>query len=338
MIIDEGKVRLEIIRGFEAGPGFISPGFYNRDMETSRDLTVAILRMLKPGLALDSMAGTGARGLRVAAETGWKVTLNDICKTNYELAKRNARLNDLDLEIWNLNYFTAVAARKWDYIDIDPYGTPIGFIDASLMNLRNNGIIGITMTDTANLEGKSIKKGRRLYGGLSQRGIYSREISTRIFIKSLLERGAALGLAGKPLISVREKHYIRAFIQFGKGSKVSDAILARIEKMEIGGKEAGPMYTGNLYDPATLEKISSEGLSANTVKLMNNFRNEDLMFLFFTNENGSSEPKLMDLIESIKKEGFKAGRTNFYEKGIKSDVSEEIFQDILKRVQNNFTL
>jgi tRNA (guanine26-N2/guanine27-N2)-dimethyltransferase len=329
LIIHEGTVDIETISTFEKGPGRISPGFYNRTMELSRDMSVALLKVLKPGVALDSMAGTGIRGLRIAKETEWTVVLNDKDSRNTEIQKKNAALNSLDLEVMRGDYFCAVSSRKWDYIDVDPFGTPSGLVDAAIMNLKNNGIVGVTMTDTANLEGKSISKGHRIYGSRSIKGIYSREISTRIFAKYVIERGASLGRAGRILLSIRDGHFIRVFVRFKKGNMVADDSLKDLKMVNVGGEEIGPVYTGRLYDPEILEKINGFHLSDYSQKVLSNFKNEDLMFLFYENSNGGREVKKSRIIEELQNRGHKAGNTNFSEKGIKSDAESEEYRKIV---------
>ncbi len=330
MIVREGAVEIETISSFEKGPGSVSPGFYNRLMEASRDFSVALLKTMKPGIALDSMAGTGIRGLRIAKETGWNVVLNDRDPRNTDIEKRNSALNSLEVEIMGEDYFCAVSSRKWDYIDVDPFGTPSGLLEAAIMNLKNNGIIGVTMTDTANLEGKSLDKGIRIYGSRSIHGIYSREISTRIFVKYVMERGASLGRAGKPLLAVRDGHFIRVFVKFRKGNKIADDSLGELRAAEVEGKAVGPLYMGKLYDTEVINKMEDFPFSENSRRLFANFRNEDLMFLFFSNSNDRREIKKSTIIEKLKEKSYKAGSTNFNEKGIKSNCDRDEYTKILK--------
>ncbi|MGC8617812.1 MAG: hypothetical protein ACP5UZ_03600 [Thermoplasmata archaeon] len=332
MIIREGAVEIETISSFEKGPGSISPGFYNRSMEVSRDFSVALLKTMKPGIALDSMAGTGIRGLRIAKEAGWNVVLNDKDPRNTEIEKRNSKLNSVDLEIMGEDYFCAVSSRKWDYIDVDPFGTPSGLLEAAIMNLKNNGIIGVTMTDTANIEGKSLDKGLRIYGSRSIHGIYAREVSTRIFVKYVMERGASLGRAGKPLIAIREGHFIRVFVKFRKGNRVADESMEGMRMVEVDGKTVGPLYVGRLYDAEALSKMEDFPFSEHSRKLFTNFRNEDLMFLFFTNSIDKKEIKKSAIMEKLQEKGYNAGSTNFNDKGIKTDCDREEYTKILKSI------
>jgi tRNA (guanine26-N2/guanine27-N2)-dimethyltransferase len=320
LIIREGKTDIEVFNEFSNGPGKASTGFYNKVMEVSRDMTVGLLSTIHSGKALDGMAGTGIRGIRIAREAGWKVVLNDRNPRNASLMKKNAEMNGVEAEIMTADFMCAASSTKWDYIDLDPYGTPAGNVEAAISGLKDGGILGVTMTDTANLEGNTIMKGYRIYGSTSLKGEFSRELSTRIFVKYAIERGASLGRSGKVLLCIRDGHYIRTFVQFKKGNRVSDHALSTLKKVVVDGREIGPLYTGKLYDTETLRKIDISHLSERSRKIFGNFWNEDLMFLFHMNDYNGREINMTRIIDSIVARGYRAGRTNFNDKGIKTDI------------------
>lgn len=320
---------MEASASFDYGPGKASYGFYNRAMEVSRDMTVALLQTAEPGLALDGMAGIGIRGIRIARETKWKVVLNDRDRRNKDIMLRNAESNNANVEILSQDFLCSASSRKWDYIDLDPFGSPAGMVEGAILNLRDRGILGISMTDTANLEGKSIGKGARIYGSRSMKGEYSRELSTRIFIKYVLERGASLGRAGKVLLSVRDSHYIRLFIQFKKGNKISDKVQSLFSTINLNGEMVGPLYMGNLYDQETIAKMQDFSFSKLSRKIFDNFKNEDITFLFQMNDLLGREIRASKIVESIISTGHKAGRTNFNQKGIKTDLGTSEYTEIL---------
>ena len=63
-----------------------NPVFYNPEMEFSRDISVAVVGVLKPGKFCDLLSGSGARGVRIANETEtWEVVANDVNPLAYEL-------------------------------------------------------------------------------------------------------------------------------------------------------------------------------------------------------------------------------------------------------------
>ncbi|HOV67096.1 MAG TPA: tRNA (guanine(10)-N(2))-dimethyltransferase, partial [Methanoregulaceae archaeon] len=71
-----------------------APVFYNPRMALNRDATVLFLAALPPDARpddyLDAMGATGLRGLRVAGETGLRVTINDRSRRALGLAAMNA--------------------------------------------------------------------------------------------------------------------------------------------------------------------------------------------------------------------------------------------------------
>jgi len=332
LILKEGSAVIEVKSYYEKGPGARAPGFFNREMQVSRDLTVALLSTLPKGRAIDTMAGTGIRGIRIAKEAGWNVVLNDINSENASLARKNAEMNAVYCDILNEDYLCAVSTGRWEYVDIDPFGSPAGYIDAALMRLKNNGIIGVTMTDTSNLEGASIEKGERIYLSRGIRGIYAREVSTRAFISFLIRKGASLGFGGKPLLAVREGHYIRAFIRYSRGSgRVSEA-LKNLRLVEINGETVGPLYMGRIYDRQVVEGMRNFPFSERTSRLFKNFVYEDLMFLFFINLVGNKNISKEKIVNALRNAGFQAGPTNFSPNGVKSDVSQQEYEKIVSSI------
>jgi len=334
-MIFEGNAKFQAIGAFTQGPGKAGNGFYNREMVTSRDFTVSILKIFRPGLALDGMAGTGIRGIRIALESGWEVVLNDNNPVNFNLIKDNVKLNGLNSLVWNLDFNAAVAEKFWDYIDIDPYGTPVGFVENSLAHLKNHGILGVTMTDTSVLEGKFLQKGYLRYGGFGLRGIYSKEVSTRIFAAYLIKIAASLELGSRVLLTIRDKHYIRVFLQVQRGVNRALKSLENVKNFTLEGKTIGPLYWGPLYDNEVLDRIDIENLSSRSKKLFENMKNEDLMLFFYTNSINNHEVSINEIIERIKERGYRAGRTNFYEKGIKTDAPNDLYYSILQEADSN---
>lgn len=331
-MISEGLIYIESDNIFSKGPGKVSNGFYNAEMVPSRDFTVSLLRYIGHGVALDGMAGTGVRGIRMAKEANWDVIINDKDPRNLEIIKRNIELNTVEAKIWSHDFGEAVSKNYWDYIDLDPYGSPVGYVEIALNHLKNHGVLGVTMTDTSVLEGKFLEKGYLKYGGYGYRGIYSREISTRIFVGYIIRLASSLEMGSEVLLVIREKHYIRAFIRFHRGVKRAIDSLKTVKVSNLRGNNIGPLYTGKLYSDDLLNKIKLENASRRSVTLFQNMKNEDLMFLFFTNNRGNDEIPIDKIIESLKNNGFKAGRTNFYEKGIKTDAPENEFNKIISYI------
>ncbi|HUH99863.1 MAG TPA: class I SAM-dependent methyltransferase, partial [Nitrososphaerales archaeon] len=92
----EGRTRLVVPKvSLEEDPPPTSPVFFNPAASLNRDISVCMAEAAGAANFCDSMAGVGARGVRIAKEaarTG-KVTMVDFNGEALELAKKAAALN-----------------------------------------------------------------------------------------------------------------------------------------------------------------------------------------------------------------------------------------------------
>jgi tRNA (guanine26-N2/guanine27-N2)-dimethyltransferase len=130
--------------------------FYNPVMKFNRDMAVLVLNCIpckKIGLPLEA---SGIRGIRILAEVKCKkeVFLNDISPDAVKMMKKNFKLNNIKggFKIFNQDANIFLLENKgFDYIDIDPFGSPNPFLDSALKAIAREGIIAVTATDTAPL-------------------------------------------------------------------------------------------------------------------------------------------------------------------------------------------
>ncbi|MEK6808034.1 MAG: tRNA (guanine(10)-N(2))-dimethyltransferase, partial [Nanoarchaeota archaeon] len=148
--ISEGAVKLNIPiakRIYDADV------FYNPVMVVNRDISVLIAKVFGFGTAVDLLSATGIRALRLKKEANIKeVCANDANPRAAKLIKANAKLNRLKINITNLkaNDFFCRTSHGFDYVDIDPFGTPVPFLDLAVVrSVKKGGVIGVTATDTA---------------------------------------------------------------------------------------------------------------------------------------------------------------------------------------------
>ncbi len=162
--------------------------FFNPEMESNRDLTVLISDVIGPKKYLDTHSATGARGVRVANENeGIEVHLNDWSKEAVTFMEKNKEKNNLiNIYLHNRDARCFLFEKKFDFIDLDPFGSPVPFLGPGTNSLINNGVLGCTATDTAPLCGSHIKAGIRKYGARSLRTPYHKEIGIRILLKKFL--------------------------------------------------------------------------------------------------------------------------------------------------------
>ncbi|MCJ7562593.1 MAG: tRNA (guanine(10)-N(2))-dimethyltransferase [Thermoplasmata archaeon] len=357
----EGTTELLVPDDFcKKGPGTKRGDlFYNRQMEFGRDISVMFGReMFQEGQKiLDGLAATGARGLRLANECGVKADfiLNDRNLMAAVLIKENASMNSLEhVAVTSRDLNSLLADEAFDYIDVDPFGTPVGFIDAAVQSCKSRGVIAITATDTAPLYGTYPKTCLRRYGSHSSRSPFAHETGLRILVGYLVREAAKHDRACEPLLCYHADHYFKIYARIVNGANRADAAIrllgyARYDKESLareitdsrcGKTDAGPLWTGQLFSKELLRKMSVTGdlgTSSRCEKMLTVWREEATSTPLFykldelARRTKHSPPKLVVFIERLEDAGFVASRTHFDPKGFKTDAPIDDLIEIFKR-------
>jgi tRNA (guanine26-N2/guanine27-N2)-dimethyltransferase len=231
--IEEGK--LKIYESIEDIPTKKMGAFYNPEMSFDRSLSEIIIQIINPKKALDGMSASGVRGLRYASVLpDSEVVLNELNPKAVKLIEKNlaenkAILNPQNIRIENKNLYTILGEEMFDFIDIDPFGSPIYFLDSAARSIRNKGVVAFTATDTAALFGTSPNAGLRKYGIKSLRCDFSKELGLRILITAAIRKFAEYEIEMVPVFSYCRRHYFRVFGQVRRGAKRADRLLESFE-------------------------------------------------------------------------------------------------------------
>ena len=114
----------------------------------------------------------------MAHECGIPVTINDRNAEAVALIRRNAEHAGVTPEICAADINCLLSDRKFDAVDIDPFGTPAPFIDSAA---RGTGrYLMVTATDTAPLCGAHRKAGVRRYFSAALNNEYHAETGLRV--------------------------------------------------------------------------------------------------------------------------------------------------------------
>ncbi|MCW4031167.1 MAG: methyltransferase domain-containing protein, partial [Candidatus Bathyarchaeota archaeon] len=230
-IIREGKVKIVVpkLEAFVTQPSDYAPSkapvFYNPVMEFNRDISVlacqAYQRLVNKEVSIcDPLTGSGIRGIRFAAEIhGIKqVIISDINEPSFKLAQHNVQMNGLgDLvavkhEDANCLLSCHGAPRKrFDIVDVDPFGSPVPYLDSAIRALRNNGLLTATATDLAPLCGVHPKACIRKYGGKPLRTEYCHELAVRLLAGYICKVAAKQDIGIDVVFSHSSNHYIRVY-------------------------------------------------------------------------------------------------------------------------------
>jgi tRNA (guanine26-N2/guanine27-N2)-dimethyltransferase len=352
--VQEGLARLLVPRKHTLrGPGAVgrSP-FYNEAMAFPRHISVLLLEalQLRPQRALDGLSSTGALGIRLALEVqdGIEVTLNDRRRDAYGLIRKNLELNGLKNAKATCEELNSLLCReRFDYADVDPFGSPVPFIDNGIRSLRPRGFLAITATDTAALAGTYPRTCLRRYGAMSRKAPFSHETGLRILAGYVVRAAAKFDMAARPLLLVWREHYYKAFFEIVKGARRADAVLGKLAYVHyqplgprqiVRDGDVGPLWAGPLHDVELLRRMRPRDYMPGVVsRYLETWMEEaEAPPLFFTTDEVASAlriqaPRIIRAVEALRAAGFQACRTTFHPKGIKTDAPWEEVLRVLGR-------
>ena len=346
VIIREGSTDILVPQAHSVhGPGKIQGTvFFNEQMSFNRDISVMFLRAMGGNMTVaDAMTATGSRAVRIANEVpGVEVTANDINPGAIPYIDANIELNHLtNCVSSNRNMHSLFAEESFDYIDLDPFGSPAPFVNSAVRGCRRKGILAITATDTAPLAGAHAPKCRRRYQSEPIRGYMCHEGGMRILMCFIARELAKYDRGMKPLLTFYADHYYRTYIQVVEGAEAADRTLAKLGYMQYDTDtmerstsvhydpehKYGPFWLGPLHDQELLSKMDATGMAAEKRcnKYLDLWRNEldTEVFVYDMSELSShlkmSPPRMDDFIDYLNEHGH-ASKTHVSPTSFKTDI------------------
>lgn len=360
--ISEGLTDLLVFKKNKStrGPGVKDKlPFYNPAMELNRDLSILVCQWLVNNSSksihfLDGLAASGARGIRIKNEISgdFSVSINDWDEKAYDLIKKNVkhcdRVNDVTVENKNLNVL--LSEKKFDYIDVDPFGSPAYFIDSAVRSIRHNGIIACTATDTAALCGVYPRVCKRRYAASPFHCVFMKEIGLRILVGFICRQAAKYDKGIKPLVCYITDHYFRVYILVtnnvtSANSSIKNMSIVNSDDFVFCKKpdvNVGPLWTGKLQDKKTVENLRTIlfekqlNTKNNIWKMLDLLEEEaDAPCFFYTSDDVASKlkvspPSMKTFFEKLKKQGYIVTRTHFSPTGFKTNASKKIIEETFK--------
>lgn len=347
IVIKEGNTLLSVpLEHSSGGPGKKnSEIFFNEQMAFNRDVSVMLLRSLNKEITVaDAMTATGARAARIANEVpGTYVTANDFNPGSMEYIRKNIELNELsNCTPSNKDLHVLFSEHAFGYVDIDPFGSPVPFIQSAIRGCSRKGILAITATDTAPLAGAHSVKCRRRYQSEPIRGYMCHEGGLRILMCTIAKELAKFDRGMVPMLSFSADHYYRTYVRIKEGAIAADDTLAQLGYMHYDketmnrsvSKEIddahrlGPFWLGPLHDQNILKEMSSEGMAdkKRCDKMLDLWKGEldTEVFLYDMSELSShikmSPPKIDVIVEALNQHG-KASKTHMSPTSFKTDLS-----------------
>lgn len=347
------------------------PVFYNPKMEFNRNISVSCMSVVKeitekPLKVCDVLAASGIMGIRYAKEALEKedeIWVNDINEKAVEIIKKNVEINNLkNVRITQKNANILLSEEKFDVIDIDPFGSPMPFLDSAVRSTLHKGFLFITATDTAPLCGTYPRACFRKYGIFSFRSDFSKELGIRILISAIIRECAKHGKAFLPLFSIYREHFFRVVGRVYRSEGKTNKILKKFDYLSYCQKcgrryfgtekfckcgekliITGAIYLGDIWEKSFVEKVRERLKSRGFVKekeVVDLIKKEiETKAVFYYNIHKLSKiaktnpPKLEKIIAYLQKLGFKASRTHFDPLGIRTSANYEEILKALKRLK-----
>lgn len=325
--------------------------FYNPIMASNRNISILLLNSIenKEMRIADILAGSGIRSIRFIKELKkekiQELFVND-AKDNFpKIFKANLQLNKIKFKNIILgNEEASLSLLKqegFDYIEIDPFGSPNPFLASTVARISREGIIAVTATDTAALTGTYPKVTRRKYWAEPLRNYLMHEIGLRILIRRIQLQGIQFEKALIPILSYSKDHYYRIYLRNDKGKEKCDEVVKQHqyflfcnkclnfkcsrfnkEKCSCGNDFlfAGPLWIGNLSDTGLLEKMVKENNfpeEEDFLKLLLGESKIKLVGFYDLNEFARLKKVNPPRVDPILKK-YSGARTHFSTTGIKS--------------------
>lgn len=359
-----------------------NPAFFNPSAKWNRDISMLVYSIQASTkynkTFADSICGVGARGLRTSVEVPKidTVYMNDLNPLAIDLAKESAKINQVENkcffganDVCKFLNFEQRDFRKFDIIDLDPFGSPSPYVDCVLRSVSNHGLISITATDTAVLCGVYPKVCYRKYHGFPIRSEYSNEIGIRILVSFIALTASRFDLSVIPCFCHSNLHYMRVYLRVEFGNSLANSVIQKrgylkhcqncnhrkVENLreqnlscEVCNKKCnlvGPLWIDSLHDSefvgamlAQLENGEENSMPINELnrlkKMIQICSNELTIPSYFETDTIASMAKkssisLDKVITALSDNGYEASKTIMNDKGFKTNATSKEIMSLL---------
>ena len=226
-------------------------GFLNPAMAPSRTRSVLLLKDAlehnwltasdKPIRAFDAMCSTGVRIRRwrneipLGLQPRLRVTGNDLnefalswaiashkhnppeytdnVELNFDRYGSMAQRSPISgLYFQKMDAKLAMADASYQWIDIDPFGSPVPFIDSAIQSLARTGVLEVNATDTAALTGSSLSSQKRRYDSQGIVDDYAHDDAIRVLLGLIAKIAAMHDRIIKPILALFDGHHVRVSV------------------------------------------------------------------------------------------------------------------------------
>ncbi|HYB79718.1 MAG TPA: hypothetical protein VEG66_08195 [Thermoplasmata archaeon] len=336
------------------GPGRRSPVFYNPAMAADRDLGVAFARALlpsegEPRRGWEMTAATGVRGLRLFHETRAFASFTFTEANPDALAVlRDNVARFVGTRAVGADARKVPAEAPFDYVDLDPYGSPVAFVPTAIAAVRAGGVVAVTATDMMVLAGAQPAACLRRYGARPVRGRLGPEGGLRILLAHLAREARKVDRSIRPLLAYARDHYVRAYVevQDGRGDLVPVDIIDpdRWTGPSVGDRGPyGPLWLGPLHDATLVGRMEVPDRVARASEVgrfLARLKEEvtvDRPFYYEANVLAqrlhlSAPPALGTVEDGLRRLGFRVARTHARPEAFRTDAPRADVEGLFRRL------
>ena len=335
--------------------------FYNPEMKLNRDTSLLFISSYFNDAITycDPMAASGIREMRFVKTIPnkfSKIVCGDISKTALKTMKKHCKLNKINSKkftFYRANALNTISSQYFHMIEIDPFGTPVPYLDVALQRIKHNGVLSITATDTAALCGTYPKTGLRRYGVKSEFMFWYEEFGLRSLIGYCQREAAKYDKALHVELSFSAKHFYKIFFRVEESktqalkdikelkyitwSRTTQEILELSceEKNTLGKIYVGPLHNKEIVS-AMIKKTSLLENYDETLRFLEKI-NQEIDVLGYYNPHKlqrafkfPSSKKFEEIVEELVKRGFKASRPHNNRLGIKTNATHQEIIDVMR--------
>tara|TARA_B100000900_G_scaffold302877_1_gene261432 strand:- start:5345 stop:6700 length:1356 start_codon:yes stop_codon:yes gene_type:complete len=174
----------------------------------------------------------------------------------------------------NLDARVALSEASFQWIDIDPFGSPIPFLDAAIQSLSRIGFLEVTATDTAALTGSSLSSQKRRYGAKGIVDLYAHDDAVRTLMGVIATTAAKHDKTIIPVLALFDGHHVRISVVLKSSKELASEVhnnlgwRIRCEDIPYRFKNhpneneleraSGPMWIGPLWNKEITERITEQ--------------------------------------------------------------------------------
>jgi len=323
-------------------------------MAADRDLAVALVRAFFPvegpaRTGWEMMGATGVRGLRLLAESGrfgrfvFSEANPEACRVLRGNASRYPGASFVEGDARNVP-----PLAPFDYVDLDPYGTPQPFVRTALGAVRGGGVVAVTATDMMVLAGAQPGACRERYGANPVRGRLGPEGALRILLAYVSREAESLHRSVRPLLSYVREHYVRCYAEVTDGRTGPDPA-GMIDPREWTGPPVGehgpygPLWLGPLFDAPLVGLLDVPAGAARPVevaRLLRRLKEEvsvDRPFYYEANVLAKAlglvaPPSLSAIRDGLRRLDYTSARTHARPEGFRTDAPRRVVEELARRL------